>query len=38
MKITAAQDVFFSSGAQAVFTNTILSVFKGQSNLIKNKI
>ena len=38
MKITAAQDVFFSSGAQTVFTNTILSVFQGQSNLIKNKI
>ena len=38
MKITAAQDVFFSSGAQTVFSNTILSVFKGQSNLIKNKI
>ena len=38
MKITTAQDVFFSFGAQTVFTNTILSVFKGQSNLIKNKI
>ena len=38
MKITAAQDVFFSSGAQTEFTNIILSIFKGQSNLIKKEI